>query len=72
MRHNQRGITMIGWLFLLIPLAIVAYGGIRLAPLYLNYIKIARTLESMKTEIKAAMDDVVQPDDTVIVRERFL
>jgi hypothetical protein len=53
MRHNERGITMIGWLFLLIPFAIVAYGAIRLAPIYLNYMRIARTLESMKTEIKA-------------------
>ena len=39
---RQRGITFIGWLFLLMPVAIVVYGGIRLAPVYLNYMKVAK------------------------------
>ena len=37
MRSKQRGITFIGWVLLLTPLAICAYAGIRVAPLYLNY-----------------------------------
>ena len=41
MRNRQRGVTVIGWLFLLIPIAIVVYAGIRLAPIYLNYMKVA-------------------------------
>jgi hypothetical protein len=45
MRNRQRGITFIGWLVLLLPLAVVVYGGIRLAPVYLNYTKVARALE---------------------------
>ena len=32
MRHSQRGITFIGWLVLLVPVAIVVYAGIRLIP----------------------------------------
>jgi hypothetical protein len=50
MYPKQRGITMIGWLFLLVPIAIVGYAGIRLAPLYLNYMKVARTLEQTAKE----------------------
>jgi hypothetical protein len=34
MRSRQKGITFIGWLILLVPVAIVGYAGIRLAPIY--------------------------------------
>ena len=44
MYPKQRGVTMIGWLFLLIPIAIVGYAGIRIAPIYLNYMKVTRSL----------------------------
>jgi hypothetical protein len=50
MRNKQRGITLIGWLILLVPLAIVGYAGVRLTPVYLNYMKVARTLERVATE----------------------
>ena len=30
MRRHQRGVTTLGWLILLIPVAIVFYAGIRL------------------------------------------
>ena len=43
--RRQRGVTALGWLFLLIPVAIVFYAGIRLAPVYLNYMNVARSLE---------------------------
>jgi hypothetical protein len=45
MRSSQRGVTFIGWLFLLIPLAVLVYVGIRLTPLYLNYMRVARSLQ---------------------------
>ena len=45
MRSSQRGVTFIGWLFLLIPIAILVYAGIRLTPIYLNYFSVARSLE---------------------------
>jgi hypothetical protein len=47
MRTRQRGVTAIGWLVLLIPFAIVIYAGIRLTPVYLNYMKVSRTLDSL-------------------------
>ena len=53
MRAQQRGITFIGWLFLLVPLAIVFYAGVRLAPIYLNYMKVVHSLDSMQSEYKA-------------------
>lgn len=56
MRNRQRGVTFIGWLFLLTPLAIVIYAGIRLAPVYLNYMKVARALDSVPSELKGSAD----------------
>lgn len=45
MYPKQRGITMIGWLVLLVPIAVVGYAGVRLTPAYLNYMKVVRSLE---------------------------
>ena len=52
MRRKQRGITFLGWVFLLIPIAIVAYAGIRLAPVYLNYYRVARSISQVAEEAK--------------------
>jgi hypothetical protein len=52
MRSKQAGVTLIGWLFLLVPVAICVYTGIRLTPIYLNYMKVARSLEQVKSEFK--------------------
>lgn len=49
-RHAQRGVTFLGWLMLLIPVAIVVYAGIRLTPIYLNYMRVARSLERLPEE----------------------
>jgi hypothetical protein len=46
MRHSQRGITFIGWLFLLLPIAIVVYAGIRVVPMYLNYMNVSKALNN--------------------------
>jgi Domain of unknown function (DUF4845) len=51
MRKYQRGITFLGWIILLVPVAIVFYAGVRLTPLYLNYLKIVHTLDAVVTEI---------------------
>lgn len=50
MRHSQRGITFIGWLFLLAPVAIVVYSGIRVVPMYLNYMNVSKALSRVATE----------------------
>jgi hypothetical protein len=44
---------MLGWIILMIPFAMVGYAGMRLAPVYLNYMKVARTLEQTKSEAHA-------------------
>jgi hypothetical protein len=50
MRHRERGVTFLGWVVLLTPMAILLYAGIRLTPVYLEYIKIARSLEQVRDE----------------------
>jgi hypothetical protein len=50
MKRTQRGVTLIGWIVLLIPVAIVVYSGIRLTPIYLNYTKVARSLSQLEQE----------------------
>lgn len=53
MRNRQRGVTAIGWLVLLTPLAVVVYAGIRLTPVYLNYMKVAKAMDGAVTELKS-------------------
>jgi hypothetical protein len=53
MRNRQLGVTAIGWLFLLTPLAMVVYAGIRLTPVYLNYMKVAKAMDQAGNELKA-------------------
>jgi hypothetical protein len=54
MRNRQLGVTAIGWLFLLAPVAVVVYAGIRLAPVYLNYMKVAKAMDQAGSELKSA------------------
>jgi Domain of unknown function (DUF4845) len=56
MRSTQRGVTVVGWLFLLTPLAIVLYSGMRLTPVYLNYMKVAKAMDQAGGEIKGPVD----------------
>jgi hypothetical protein len=57
MRNHQQGVTFIGLLFILALVGVVVYAGIRLAPLYLNYMKVARTMESVAAEVKGDNPD---------------
>ena len=63
MIRRQRGVTFIGWLFLLIPVAILGYVGIRLVPIYLNYMRVAQsvaqTASEMKTDEAASLTPVL-------------
>lgn len=56
MQRTQRGVTFIGWLFLLIPMALVGYAGVRLVPIYLNYSKVVRSMDQLAQESR--------PDDS--------
>src|SRR5580692_4077200 len=51
MRRYQRGVTFIGWVILMIPFAVVFYAGVRLTPVYLNYMKVRHTLEAVAAEV---------------------
>lgn len=57
--HKQRGVTMIGWIFLLTPMAIVLYAGIRIGPQYYNYYKIVAAMEKTATDLKS--DETLAP-----------
>lgn len=52
--RKQRGVTMIGWIFLLVPMAIVIYAAIRVGPQYYEYYKlssaVADTAKQLETE----------------------
>ena len=52
MRQRQRGMTFIGLLCVLVMAGFIVYAGVRLVPVYLNYMKLARTMESAATEFK--------------------
>jgi hypothetical protein len=57
MQRHQRGMTFIGLLCILALAGVVVYACIRLAPLYLNYMKVARTMESVAAEVKGDNPD---------------
>ena len=52
--RRQRGVTMIGWVFLLIPMALTLYAAIRIGPVYLNYWRIIDSMQKTATELHAA------------------
>ena len=52
MRSKQTGVTLIGWIILLIPVAICAYAGMRLTPVYLNYQKVTKALDVVQSQFK--------------------
>jgi hypothetical protein len=58
MRYRERGVTFLGWMVILVPVALVLYACMRLVPVYLEYMKIARTLEQLGT---ASIGDTSDP-----------
>jgi hypothetical protein len=66
MRARQRGITFVGWLILLVPLAIVFYAGVRLTPVYLNYMKVAHSLDALKSEYKGDSTNAQSLGDSLL------
>jgi hypothetical protein len=57
MQKHQHGMTFIGLLCILALAGVVVYAAVRLTPVYLNYMKIARTLESVASEVKGDNPD---------------
>ena len=56
--RRQRGMTFVGVLFVLGLVGLVGYAGLRLVPLYLNYMKVSRSLEATASEFKSDNADV--------------
>jgi len=52
MLKRQQGMTMIGVLFVLALLGVIGYAGMRITPLYLNYLKVSRSMEATASEFK--------------------
>jgi hypothetical protein len=50
MRSRQRGATFLGMVTILAILGFALYGGIRLTPMYLEYMAVARALEQTAKE----------------------
>jgi hypothetical protein len=57
MRRYQAGMTFIGLLCILALVGVIGYAGIRLIPVYLNYMKVARTMDSTAAEFKSDSPD---------------
>jgi hypothetical protein len=51
--RKQRGMTMIGWIFLLVPVAIVLYTGIRVGPEYFTYYKVLTAMKETASQLKS-------------------
>ena len=50
MRNRQRGMTMLGILVIVVVVGAWVYAGIRLTPKYLEYMRVAATLEKVRDE----------------------
>jgi hypothetical protein len=57
MRQSQQGMTFIGLLCVLALVGVIGYAGLRLIPVYLNYMKISRTLDMTASEVKGDNPD---------------
>lgn len=56
MRKSQRGMTFIGLLFILALVGAIGYAGLRLIPVYLNYMKISKIMDATATEVEGSTD----------------
>jgi hypothetical protein len=55
--RRQRGMTFIGLLCILALVGLIGYAGLRLVPLYLNYMKVARSMDATASELKSDNPD---------------
>jgi Domain of unknown function (DUF4845) len=56
-RDRQGGMTFIAMLFVLGMLGMFLYAGVRLLPVYLNYLKVARSMDAAAGEFKSENPD---------------
>jgi hypothetical protein len=66
--RKQRGVTMIGWIFLLVPMAILLYAGIRVGPEYFNYYKVVTAMKETAKQLSS--DETLSPQSVRFALER--
>lgn len=54
LRHKQKGMTMIGWMFTLAIVGFFVIFGLRLAPLYYDYFTLRNVLDEIASEASDA------------------
>ena len=59
--RKQRGVTMIGWVILLVPIAIVLYAGIRVGPEYYDYYKLSSAMSETAKALES--DETLTPQN---------
>ncbi len=59
LRHRQRGMTFLGLLCVLALAGVVVYAGIRLVPVYINYMKVASVMQQVAGEFKGGGADEI-------------
>ena len=57
-RQRQQGMTFIGLLCILAMAGVIVYAGIRLVPVYLNYMNIVHTMQAVASEAKGETPDI--------------
>lgn len=76
--HRQRGMTFLGLVILVAFVGLFVYAGIRLTPIYLEYMKVAKAMASLPTEqaggdpksIRLALERRFDIDDVQSIRAR--
>ena len=54
-RHRQRGMTMIGWLVLLVLIGVIALVSLKLIPAYMEFYTILQSVESVHAQATPQM-----------------
>ncbi len=50
MRNKQSGVTMVGWLIIILIFGVFAMAAMRLVPVYMESLKVSSVLRSLKSE----------------------
>jgi len=68
MKKQQRGMTAIGLILVLVVLALIAFGVIQLVPVYLENMKIVQLLNQTKTQLDGQNPSIKTIRDTIYKR----
>ena len=66
--HRERGMTTLGLLVLIAFVGLFVYGGIRLTPLYLEYLSVSKSLSNVAQDMDASASEAAIRDG---IKKRF-